>query len=432
MSIEVVVGINWGDEGKGRMIDYLAQNADAVVRYQGGNNAGHTVINSHGTFKLHLIPSGIFSTSAVNIVGPGTVINLEALCKEIDELEAAGISTKSLRVSDRATICFPFHQMEDVWEEERLGKAAYGSTRQGIAPAYGDRYLKKTLQVGELLDSEHLKSRLVSIVDWKNTVALGIYGKKDAIKVADVMDWCTKWGEKLRPYICDTTQVLEDLAADGKRILFEAQLGALRDVIHGIYPMTTSSSTLAGYACVGGGLFRHAPTRVMGVMKAFSTCVGAGPFVSEDTTAWGDDLRKSAGEFGATTGRPRRIGHFDAVASRYGALIQGATEVAITKLDSLSGQKTLRICTHYEVDGEKITTFPLTHKLERAKPVYMDMPGWSEDISTCRTWDSLPKAAQDYVLTIEKLIACPISIVSVGPERDSLITRSVSGKKAAA
>ena len=432
MSIEVVVGINWGDEGKGRMIDYLAQDADAVVRYQGGNNAGHTVINEHGEFKLHLIPSGIFSKNAVNIVGPGTVINLEALCKELADLKAAGIDTSSLRVSDRATLCFPFHQMEDIWEEERLGKAAYGSTRQGIAPAYGDRYLKKTIQVGELLDTPHLRNRLENIVDWKNTVALGIYGKKDAIKLDDVLAWCEKWGNELRPYICDTTQVLEKLAADGKRILFEAQLGALRDVIHGIYPMTTSSSTLASYAPVGGGLFTHQPTRIMGVMKAFSTCVGAGPFVSEDTGEWGDTLRKMAGEFGATTGRPRRIGHFDAVASRYGALIQGATEIAITKLDSLSGLESLKICTHYEVDGEKIDTFPLMNKLEKAKPVYMEMKGWSEDVSGCRTWDSLPKAAQDYVLTIEELIGCPIRIVSVGPERDSLITRNTSSKKAAA
>jgi adenylosuccinate synthase len=432
MSINVVVGINWGDEGKGRMIDYLAQNANAVVRYQGGNNAGHTVINSHGTFKLHLIPSGIFSPEALNIIGPGTVVNLEALCAEIDELEAAGISTRNLRLSDRAAVCFPFHQMEDVWEEERLGKAAYGSTRQGIAPAYGDRYLKKTLLVGELLDTAHLKERLHSIVAWKNTVALGIYGKKDAINPNDVLAWCQKWAEKLRPYICDTTPLLEQLAAEGKEILFEAQLGALRDVMHGIYPMTTSSCTLAGFACVGGGLFRHNPDRVMGVMKAFSTCVGAGPFVTEDTTDWGDSLRKSAGEFGATTGRPRRIGHFDAVASRYGALIQGATDIALTKLDSLSGQKTLRICTHYEVDGVKTERFPLTHLLDRAKPVYVDMPGWSEDITHCRTWDSLPKAAQDYVLAIEALVGCPISIVSVGPERDSLITRSATRSKAAA
>lgn len=431
--LQAVVGVNWGDEGKGRMIDYMAQDADVIVRYQGGNNAGHTVVNSHGEFKLHLIPSGIFNDGALNVIGPGTVINLEALAGEIEALEAKGISCKNLRLSERATVCFPFHQMEDMWEEERLGKSAYGSTRQGIAPAYGDRYLKKTLQVGEILDAASLKKRLEFIIGWKNEVASGIYGKaKDEICVDEMMAWCQMWGEKLKPYICDTTEVLEQAAADGKKILFEAQLGALRDVSFGIYPMTTSSPTIAAYAPVGAGIFNHRLSDVLGVMKAFSTCVGAGPFVTELQGEVADNMRETAQEFGATTGRPRRIGHFDAVASHYGAMVQGATELALTKLDSLSGQKTLKICTHYNVDGKKMTRFPLNHMLDKATPVYEEMAGWDEDITHCRNFNDLPQAAQAYVLRIETLVGVPVKYVSVGPARESLIVRENQQRKIAA
>jgi adenylosuccinate synthase len=421
MTIQAVVGINWGDEGKGRMIDYLAQTADAVVRYQGGNNAGHTVVNDLGEFKLHLIPSGIFNTGSLNILGPGMVINLEALCNELEELEKGGIDTSSLRISDRATICFPYHQWEDLWEEERLGKAAYGSTRQGIAPAYGDRYIKKTILMGELLDTENLRNRLTHILQWKNVVAAGVYGKKDAIDLEEMMAWLEKWSAKIKPYICDTTILLEDLAKQDKNILFEAQLGALRDIYYGIYPMTTSSPTIASYAPVGGGLFNHKVEETLGVMKAFSTCVGAGPFVTEIHNEEAEKKRELANEYGATTGRPRRIGHFDAVASKYGCMVQGATSVAITKLDTLSGWGTLKICTHYEINGDEINTFPLNHLQEKAKPIYIEMPGWEEDISKCRSFSELPVAAQNYVLKIEELVGCPIQYISVGPEREALI-----------
>lgn len=426
MTIQAVVGINWGDEGKGRMIDYLAQTADAVVRYQGGNNAGHTVVNNLGEFKLHLIPSGIFGPKTLNILGPGMVINLEALCKEIEELEDGGIDISSLRISDRATICFPYHQWEDMWEEERLGKAAYGSTRQGIAPAYGDRYIKKIILVGELMDQKNLRERLSHILQWKNVVAEGVYGKKDAIDVEEMLAWADKWSAKIKPYICDTSLLLENLATQGKNILFEAQLGALRDIYYGIYPMTTSSPTIASYAPVGGGLFNHRVEQTLGVMKAFSTCVGAGPFVTELHGDEAKTRRDLANEYGATTGRPRRIGHFDAVASRYGCLVQGATSVAITKLDSLSGWGDLKICTHYDVNGEKLENFPLNHLQEQAKPVYIKMPGWEEDISGCRNFADLPTAAQNYVLKIEELISCPIEYISVGPERESLIKRELT------
>lgn len=421
MTIQAVVGINWGDEGKGRMIDYLAQSANAVVRYQGGNNAGHTVVNDLGEFKLHLIPSGIFNPKTLNILGPGMVINLEALCAEIKELEKANIDISSLRISDRATVCFPYHQWEDMWEEERLGKAAYGSTRQGIAPAYGDRYIKKTILIGELLDTDNLRSRLSHILQWKNVVAEGVYGKKDAIDLEEMLAWAEKWTTKIKPYICDTTALLEEKAQAGENILFEAQLGALRDIYYGIYPMTTSSPTIASYAPVGGGLFNHKVGETLGVMKAFSTCVGAGPFVSELHGEEAEKRRKLANEYGATTGRPRRIGHFDAVASRYGCMVQGATSIAITKLDSLSGWGSLEICTHYEVDGTKIDTFPLNHIQDNAKPVYMEMAGWDEDISGCRSFNELPKNAQAYVLKIEELVKCPIQYISVGPEREALI-----------
>lgn len=423
MSITVVCGVNWGDEGKGRMVDYLAHDVDVVVRYQGGNNAGHTVVNEHGTFKLHLIPSGIFNPKTTNVLGTGMVIDLEALSSELEGLKRQGIDVRNVKLSDRATICFPFHAQEDGWEEERLCGSAYGSTRRGIAPAYGDRYLKKAIQVGELFHEGHLKQRLEQLVTWKNLVAKGVYGQTAAVDFGAVWDWALTWRDRIAPLVCDTTEYLEGAAAAGKNILLEAQLGALRDIMYGIYPFTTSSSSLAGFAAVGAGLFNHAPDRVVGVMKAFSSCVGAGPFVTEMEANEAAALREVAFEYGAATGRPRRIGHFDAVASRYGAAVQGTTEVALTKLDSLSGRDKLRICTHYEVDGKRTDRFPLVPLLDIARPIYTEMRGWSEDISGARTFDALPKAAQDYVLALEKAVEVRIRYVSVGPERESLIDR---------
>ena len=323
MSIHVVCGVNWGDEGKGRMVDYLAHEMDVVVRYQGGNNAGHTVANDRGTFKLHLVPSGIFNPNAVNVLGPGVVIDVEALVQEIERLEQAGVGPLNLKISDRAQITFPFHRNEDVWEEERLGKGAYGSTKRGIAPAYGDRYLKKALLMGELFYPEFLKERLRPVVEWKNAIATGVYGKPGNLTVDEAFDWAMRHGERLKPMITNTTRLLSEAAAAGKNIMFEAQLGALRDVFYGIYPFTTSSSALAAFAPVGSGLFGDGPGEVIGVMKAFSTCVGAGPFVTEMDESQAGPLRDSSGEFGTATGRPRRLGHFDALASRFGAEIQG-------------------------------------------------------------------------------------------------------------
>jgi adenylosuccinate synthase len=424
MSIHVVCGVNWGDEGKGRMVDYLSHDMDVVVRYQGGNNAGHTVANEHGTFKLHLVPSGIFNPKAINVLGPGMVIDLQALNEEIERLENGGLGPLNLRIADRAQVVFPFHRDEDIWEEERLGKKAYGSTKRGIAPAYGDRYLKKAILVGELLHPEFLKERLRPVVEWKNRIACGVYGKAAAISVEEAFDWAVRHGERLKPMIANTTALLSQAAASGKNIMFEAQLGALRDVYFGIYPYTTSSSALAAYAPVGSGLFGYAPNEVVGVMKAFSTCVGAGPFVTEMEEAIAGPLRESSGEYGTATGRPRRLGHFDALASRFGAEVQGATKLALTKLDSLSGQPSLKICTAYQHAGRTISEFPLNAVLEHATPVYEQLEGWSEEITGCRRFEELPAAAQRYVLRIEELVGRPIHYVSVGPSRDQMVLRS--------
>ena len=426
MSIEVVCGTNWGDEGKGRMVDYLAREADVVVRYQGGNNAGHTVVNEFGSFALHLIPSGIFNPHVTCILGPGTVIDLEALDTEIRHLTAAGINCDHIQISDRATILFPFYRDEDAWEEERLGDHAYGSTKNGIAPAYGDRHVKKAMRVGELFYPEQFEAQLKHIVEWKNLVAAGVFNRTSGVSFEAMLDWAQTYGERVKDRICDTTALLEEAAAAGKRILFEAQLGALRDVYYGIYPYTTSSCSLASFAPVGGGLFGRQVDRVIGVMKAFSTCVGEGPFVAAMTDEEADALRETAMEYGATTGRARRIGHFDAVASRFGAEVQGATEIALTKLDSLSGRKRLRICTHYEYNGERLSRFPLNPVLDAAKPVYTECDGWDEDVTGCRDFADLPPAAQHYVLEIEKLIECRIRYVSVGPERSQLIDRGLA------
>jgi adenylosuccinate synthase len=426
MSIEVVCGTNWGDEGKGRMVDYLARDADIVVRYQGGNNAGHTVVNEFGSFALHLIPSGIFNPHVTCILGPGTVIDLEALDTEIRHLTAAGINCDQIKISDRATILFPFYRDEDTWEEERLGDKAYGSTKNGIAPAYGDRHVKKAMRVGELLYPEQFQAQLRHIVEWKNLVAAGVFNRTSGVSFEVMLEWSHTYGERIKDRICDTTALLEDAAAAGKRILFEAQLGALRDVYYGIYPYTTSSCSLAAFAPVGGGLFGRPLDRVIGVMKAFSTCVGEGPFVAAMTDEEANALRETAMEYGATTGRARRIGHFDAVASRFGAAVQGATEIALTKLDSLSGRKRLRICTHYEYNGEQLSRFPLNPVLDAANPVYSECDGWDEDITDCRDFADLPSAAQHYVLEIEKLIECRIRYVSVGPERSQLIDRGLA------
>lgn len=420
MSVSVVCGVNWGDEGKGRMVDYVSSSADVVVRYQGGNNAGHTVVNEFGKFALHLIPSGIFRPGVLNVLGPGVIIDLEGLANELDELAGRGVDVSNLIVSDRAMVCFPFHRRMDELEEQRLGARAYGSTKNGIAPAYGDIYLKKGVRIGELMLD--VKAALRDVVEWANLRLRKVYGA-EPVDVPALVGWCERNVERIRSRVTDTTVVLRDAAREGKHILLEAQLGALRDVHYGIYPYTTSSCCLAEYGPIGAGLFGHGVDRVMGVMKAFSTCVGEGPFVTrmDDDDAAG--LREVAQEYGATTGRPRSIGHFDAVASRYGVLVQGATEIALTKLDSITHRKTLKICTHYEIDGQRSDNFPMTSQLGRAVPVYEEHPGWYQDITGCRAFADLPVEARQYVERIEELVGCHIRYVSVGPERDQLMER---------
>ena len=424
MSNCAVVGINWGDEGKGRMVDLIAKHYDIVIRYQGGNNAGHTIVNEYGKFALHLIPSGIFSEGVVNVLGNGVVIDLEDLCREIDNLRAHGIriTPENLKISERATIVFPFHRALDGLEEARLKDRKYGSTLRGIAPVYSDKYQKKTVMLGELLYPEHLKAHLATILEWKNLIIHNVYGA-EPYKLEDMLAWCEEFGGKLRPFLCDVPKYLYEAEKAGKNIMFEAQLGALRDIDFGIYPYTSSSSSIAGYACVGAGMPGSHVDRTVGIVKAYSTCVGEGPFTAEWFGEKAENLREKGGEYGASTGRPRRVGPIDLVATRYGCRIQGATEVALTKLDVLSGMKEVPLCVQYELNGALTDDFPFPAILPEAKPVFRTMPGWNCNISGVRRYEDLPKEARDYVETVEKAIGCHISYVSVGAEREAIITR---------
>ncbi len=422
--LTAITGINWGDEGKGRMVDLLSRDYDVVVRYQGGNNAGHTVVNERGKFILNLLPSGILRDEVVNVMGNGMVIDLEHLHGEMGRLREGGIeiTPKHLKISDKAVICMPYHKQQDCLEEDRLGDAKYGSTRRGIAPVYGDKYMKKAIRMGDLLEMDKLKERLRGIVEWKSLTFTGVYGA-DPINYEEMVAWLERYGEEFRPYICDTSLFLDEAEKAGKKILFEAQLGALRDIDFGIYPYTSSSSTIGAYAPIGSGIPNHKLDLSIGVMKAYSTCVGEGPFTCELFGEEAENLRKAGGEYGAATGRPRRVGPFDVPASRYGVRMQGADEIALTKMDVLSGFETLPVCVAYEVDGVRTTNFPTGAALDRAKPVIEYVPGWNCDITGCRSWDELPKAAQDYILYLEKAVNCPIKYVSVGAEREQYLVR---------
>ena len=382
--LTAVVGINWGDEGKGRMVDLFAADYDIVIRYQGGNNAGHTVINEKGKFILNLLPSGILSETTVNVMGNGMVIDLEHLVKEIASLTEKGIkiTPENLKISDKAVICMPYHKLLDCLEEDRLGDAKFGSTRRGIAPVYSDKYLKKALRMGDLFYFDELEKKLGPLMEWKNLTVRDGY-KHEEIKPEDMLEWLKKYGEPLLPHICDTTVYLNKAAEEGKNIMFEAQLGALRDIDFGIYPYTSSSSTIAAYAPIGAGIPNRKIDEVIGIMKAYSSCVGEGPFTAELFGKEGDELREAGGEYGAATGRPRRVGGFDVVASRYGAMVQGATSIALTKLDVLSYLDKIPVCVAYEIDGEIVHDFPTGARLNRAKPVYEYFDVFKEDVSHC-------------------------------------------------
>ena len=424
MANTAIVGINWGDEGKGRMVDLLTENFDVVVRYQGGGNAGHTVINEYGKFALHLLPSGIFRKGVVNILGNGVALDPENLWVEIQSVTSQGVSItpENLKISDRASLLLPWHRLLDGLEEARLADRKFGSTKQGIAPFYSDKYQKKTVLAGELLYPAHLKEHLQELLEWKNLTLTGVYGAAP-VTMEELSAWLDAYCEKIKPFICDTGTFLRQAQKEGKSILFEAQLGALRDLDYGIHPYTTSSNAIAAFAPVGSGLPNARIDEVIGVVKAYSTCVGEGPFVCEMFGKEADDLREAGFEYGAKTGRPRRVGPIDIPATRYGVQVQGATNIALTKLDVLSYLDTIPVCTRYLVDGQPTDIFPFPTQLSAAKPVIEYMQGWKCDISGVRRWEDLPKAAQEYVEYIEEQIGCHIGFVSVGPERDSIIMR---------
>ena len=419
-----IVGINWGDEGKGRMVDYLTNHFDVVVRYQGGGNAGHTVVNDRGTFALHLLPSGIFREGVVNILGNGVALDCENLLAEMNTLRAAGVSItpENLKISDRASLLLPWHRELDGLEEARLADKKYGSTKQGIAPFYSDKYQKKTVMAGELLHPQHLKEHLADLLEWKNLTLQKVYGAK-GYTLDELLALVDKYCEAVKPYITNTTAFLRDAQKAGKSILFEAQLGALRDLDYGIYPYTTSSNSVAAYAPVGSGLPTAKLDEEVGVVKAYSSCVGEGPFVCEMFGEEGQKLRDAGAEYGAKTGRPRRVGPIDLVATRYGVEVQGATNIALTKLDILSYMDKIPVCAHYELDGQQTDEFPFPVCLQDAKPVIEYVDGWKCDISKVRSWDELPEIARNYVEYVERAIGCRIGYVSVGAERDSLIVR---------
>ncbi len=419
-----ICGINWGDEGKGRMVDLLSEKFDVVCRYQGGNNAGHTVINERGRFILNLLPSGILRESVVNVLGPGMAIDLKHLCGEMQKLREGGIkiSPANLKISDKAIITMPYHVLQDVMEEDRLSKATgkpYGSTRRGIAPVYADKYMKKVFRMGELLNTALLYKRLPDVVEWKN-MTIKAYGF-EPVTVEQMIEYFETYGKPLAEYVTDTGLYLNEANKQGKNIMFEAQLGALRDIDFGIVPYTSSSSTIAAYAPIGSGVPNLTLDNSIGIMKAYSSCVGAGPFTCEYFGEKADKLRELGGEYGAATGRPRRVGPFDVVASRYGIRCQGAKEIALTKLDVLSDYEEIEICTHYTLDGKVIDEFPFTDVLDLCKPVFEKVKGWNCDISKCRKAADLPKAALDYIKLLEKLCECKIKYVSVGAERDAYV-----------
>lgn len=419
-----IVGTNWGDEGKGRMVDLLSEKYDIVVRYQGGNNAGHTVINERGKFVMNLMPSGILRDETVNILGPGIVIDLKHLYGEVMKLKEGGVEVQPghLLISDRATICMPYHKMLDELEEDRLGDKKFGSTRRGISPVYADKYMKKTLRMGDLLHFDSIRDRLEGIIEWKNLTVEKGYGH-EPVTLDETMAWLEEYGKFFAPYVCNTTEYLNKAIKDGKSIIFEAQLGALRDIDFGIYPYTSASTTLASYAPIGSGIPFAKLDESIGIMKAYSSCVGEGPFTCEMFGEEAEELRAAGGEYGAATGRPRRVGGFDVVASRYGALMQGCSYLALTKMDVLSYMKEIPVCVAYEVNGQRIDYFPSDiDELNAAKPVYEYVPGFNCDISGCRTVEDLPKEALDYIRYIEKAVDCPIKYVSVGAERDAYIT----------
>lgn len=429
--VKAVVGANWGDEGKGKITDMLAKEADIIIRFQGGANAGHTIVNDYGKFALHTLPSGVFYGHTTSIIGNGVALNIPVLIKEISSITEKNVPMPKILVSDRAQVVMPYHILFDQYEEERLGGKSFGSTKSGIAPFYSDKYAKIGFQVCELFDEEGLKTKLASVCETKNVLLEHLY-HKPKLDVEELYATMMEYREMIAPYVCDTSAYLDQAIKDGKNILLEGQLGTLKDPDHGIYPMVTSSSTLAAYGAIGAGIPPYEIKQVITVCKAYSSAVGAGAFVSEIFGEEADELRRrggDGGEYGATTGRPRRMGWFDCVASRYGCRLQGTTDVAFTVLDVLGYLDEIPVCVAYDVDGEVSTDFPVTWKLEKAKPVLETLPGWKCDIRGIKNYEELPENCRNYIEFVEKHIGYPITMVSNGPGRDNIIYRKSTLEK---
>ncbi|MCD8231658.1 MAG: adenylosuccinate synthase [Clostridiales bacterium] len=423
--VKAVVGANWGDEGKGKITDMLAKEADIIVRFQGGANAGHTIVNDYGKFALHTLPSGCFYGHTTSVIGNGVALNIPILFQEIQSIVEKGVPMPKILVSDRAQMVMPYHVLFDQYEEERLGGKSFGSTKSGIAPFYSDKYAKIGFQVSELFDEELLKEKAVRVCETKNVLLEHLY-HKPLLDPEELLETLHQYKEMVEPYVCDVSSYLWNALKEGKQILLEGQLGTLKDPDHGIYPMVTSSSTLAAYGAIGAGIPPYEIQKVIVVCKAYSSAVGAGAFVSEIFGDEADELRRrggDGGEYGATTGRPRRMGWFDCVASKYGCRLQGATDVAFTVLDVLGYLDEIPVCVGYEIDGEVTTDFPVTSKLEKAKPVLQVLPGWKTDIRGIKKYEDLPENCRKYVEFIEKQIGFPITMVSNGPGRNDIIYR---------
>lgn len=423
--VRAIVGANWGDEGKGKITDMLAKESDIIIRFQGGSNAGHTIINNYGRFALHLLPSGVFYDHTTSIIGNGVALNIPFLFNEIEDIKKKGVPQPKILVSDRAQILMPYHVLFDAYEEERLGGKSFGSTKSGIAPFYSDKYAKIGFQVSELFDEEYLYDKLKRVCEMKNVLLEHLY-HKPLLNPDELFEEMKEYRRMVEPYVCDVSAFLHEAIKEGKNILLEGQLGSLKDPDHGIYPMVTSSSTLAAYGAIGAGIPPYEIKNITTVVKAYSSAVGAGAFVSELFGEEADELRRRGGdkgEFGATTGRPRRVGWFDAVATRYGCRIQGTTEAVLTVVDVLGYLDELKICVGYEIDGTVTRDFPTTLKLEKAKPVYKTVPGWKCDIRGIKNYEDLPENCRAYIEAIEKEIEVPITMVSNGPGRDEIIVR---------
>ena len=423
--VRAIVGANWGDEGKGKITDMLAQDSDVVIRFQGGANAGHTIVNNYGKFALHTLPSGVFSQNTVNIIGNGVALDIPKLFKEYNSVVEQGVPAPKLLISDRAQIVMPYHVLFDQYEEERLGKASFGSTKSGIAPFYSDKYAKIGFQVQELFDEDYLKEKIARVCTQKNVLLKYLYNKPE-IDQAELFDTLVEYRKMIEPYVADVSLFLNKALAEGKTVLLEGQLGSLKDSDHGIYPMVTSSSMLAAYGAIGAGIPPYEIKQIITVCKAYSSAVGAGAFVSEIFGEEADEQRRrggDGGEYGATTRRPRRMGWFDCVASKYGCRMQGATDVAFTVLDALGYLEKIPVCVGYELDGKVITDFPTTRELERCKPVLEVLDGWNCDIRGIRNYDELPENSRKYIEFVEQQKGYPITMVSNGPKREDIIYR---------